>query len=199
MAPEESQVLVVGYGTLLHRPSLGHVLGDREGSTRQFEPVIVPGFQRLFNLLPEHYEPSDVVDSPALESGAMNVRPTPDPAAGHWLNAVVFAVDRPELARLDRREYCYRRLEVPVLRFADRAPLGTAMIYSCADGEPWIRSDPAELLPLWRDLDWARRGSYAFGGEFGRAYDETTYLADGVTLAAEFYADLLPDLPAGET
>ncbi len=139
--------------------------------------MLVPGFRRLFNLRPDHYDTSDLWGRPGVEQGAMNV----EPAAGAVLNALAFTVAPEELERLDRREYVYDRLEVEASDFETGAPLGPCHIYSSKLDARWIERDPSQQLPQWRDVVWARAGAYQIGRPFGETFDRTTYLADGET------------------
>ena len=179
--------LVIGYGTLLYRASLERTVGRAEGGVRELLPVLVHGFRRLFNMRPDHYAASDLWGRPGVENGAMNV----EPAAGVSLNAVAFRVEPEELERLDERESAYDRLLVEACDFETGVPLGRGHIYSSKPDPRWIECDPGKLLPLWRDVVWARAGAYAIGRRFGEAFDNTTYLADGETLVADRYRDHL--------
>jgi hypothetical protein len=54
--------LLVGYGTLLNRASLGQTIGADVATSKLMRPVIVNGFRRLYNLRPDHGEIPDQVD-----------------------------------------------------------------------------------------------------------------------------------------
>lgn len=181
-----SDVLLIGYGTLLSRASIVHTLGGPE-EERELLPVVVRGFRRLFNLRPDHYQSSNLWGRPGVEMGAMNV----EPAAGEFLNGLGLRVTAEELEKLDRREYSYDRVQVEAYDFESEALIGPAGIYSSPLEARWIDRDPSRLLPLWRDLDWARTGSYGISRRFGETFDRTTYLADGRTLVADRYRDHL--------
>jgi hypothetical protein len=179
--------LLVGYGTLLYRASLGDSIGADAARLKAVRSVAVPGFRRLFNLRPDHYTPSACLAADGRECAAMNVEPAPRA----WFNGVAFEVEDAELAALDLRERYYRRLEAPLVDFASREPLGTGFVYSAEPTARWIERSPDKLLPLWRDVLWARAGAYGLDPEFGRAFDRTTYLADGAVLMVERYRDAL--------
>ncbi len=191
---DPSEALVVGYGTLLYRASLGQTLGRDAAEKQEMFPVLIRGFRRLFNLRPDHYEASELWGRPGVENAAMNV----ERAEGESLNGLAFKVGREELAKLDARERYYDRLEVEAADFATGHALGVAQIYSSRLDARWLERDPAMLLPRWRDLVWARTGAYAIGQAFGETFDRTTYLADGLTLAVERYREPLsrPELAA---
>lgn len=187
-------VFIIGYGTLLYRASLGQTIGRTMADQREMVPVLVTGFRRLFNLRPDHYLASDVWGRAGIENGAMNV----EPAASESLNGLAFEVAPEELEQLDRRERYYERLEAEIYDFQTGEPLGPGHIYSSKPDARWIERDPGKLLPLWRDVAWARAGSYAISRRFGETFDRTTYLADGKTLVVDHYrAHLSPGKPPG--
>jgi hypothetical protein len=180
-------MLLIGYGTLLNVTSLGRTLGLGAARSKSFTPVVIRGYLRLFNLRPDHYEPSFRFSPLPIEAAAMNVEPCP----GASLNAVAFVVAEEELAALDRRERYYQRQQVPVHRFPDQVFLGQAAIYASSPDARWIQRDPKRLLPRWEDILEARAGCYALGLEFGRMFDATTYLGDGRTLVFDRYREHL--------
>lgn len=180
---------LVGYGTLLQRGSLGQSIGAGAARSKEIVPVRVTGYRRLFNLRPTHYEPSSKLTDGGIEAGAMNL----EPAEGVEFNGLAFLVTREELAALDERERYYRRREVPLLEFESGESLGTGFTYVSEPDESWIERDPARLMPLWRDVVWARAGAYRISDRFGRFFDATTYLADGETLVVDVYREVLDD------
>jgi hypothetical protein len=181
-------MLLIGYGTLLNVASLGHTIGGPAAESKSFTPVVIRDFRRLFNLRPDHYRPSFHLSPLPIEAGAMNVERCP----GASLNAVAFLVTEEELSALDHRERYYSRQEVPVYRFPDRTYLDQGAIYASSPDARWIEHDPERLLPRWYDIVAARAGCYALSPEFGRMFDETTYLADGCTLVLDRYRVHLP-------
>lgn len=181
--------LLVGYGTLLHRGSLGHSIGAQAAGTKEIVPVRVPGYRRLFNLRPTHYEPSAKLDASGIEAAAMNL----EPADEAEFNGLAFPVDEEELSRLDERERYYTRRSVPLLHFDTGEELGTGFAYVSAPDAPWIERDVRRLMPLWRDIVWARDGAYRISVAFGEAFDSSTFLADGRTLVVDAYREVLDD------
>jgi cation transport regulator ChaC len=182
------QNLLVGYGTLLSQESTAKTVGPT-ASAKPFEPVIVPGFRRLFNLRPAHYRPSFHLSEEPIEVAAMNVMPWEDSS----FNGLAFPVSRNDLEALDERERYYQRIRVPVLAFPNRESLGEAWVYSAPLGAPAVFEPDSGLRPQWEDLVMARAGAYAKGEDFGTMFDETTFLADGRTLAADAYRVHLPE------
>ena len=176
-------MLLIGYGTLLNVASLGRTIGSPAAQSKEFIPVVIRDFCRLCNLRPDHYRPSFRFSPSPIEAGAMNVKPCP----GAFLNAVAFLITEAELLALDHRERHDRRLQVPVYRFPDQTYLDQGAIYASSPDTRWIVHDPDRLLPRWNDILEARAGCYAISTEFGRMFDETTYLADGRTLVFDRY------------
>jgi len=180
MTPPED--LLVGYGTLLSQESTAKTVGPST-SAKTFRPVVVLGYRRLFNLRPDHYRPSFHLTKEPLEVAAMNVMPW----EGSSFNGLAFPVSPSELEALDHRERYYERIQVQVLAFPSREPLGDAWVYSASPEAPAVFPPESELRPQWEDLVLARAGAYAKGQAFGKMFDDTTFLADGSTLAVEAY------------
>ena len=183
--------LLVGYGTLLSRESVADTVGDA-GQRKTFLPVVVPGFRRLFNLRPVHYAPSLIRSQEPTEVAAMNVLP----AEGAQFNGLAFPVSEADLVALDDRERYYERIRVPIISFPDGRPLGQAWTYSASREAPAVFPSSEGLLPHWRDVVMAREGAYSIGKDFGRMFDQTTFMADGCTLVVDEYSGLLPELPS---
>ncbi len=184
-----TEILLVGYGTLLHRGSLGHSIGQDRASRKGIVPVLVRGYRRLFNLRPTHYDTSHKLHREPIENAAMNV----EPADAASFNGLGFAVTREELEALDEREHYYGRTSIPIHHFETGELVGEGHFYVAEPDADWIERDPAKLMPLWRDIVWARTGAYGVSEAFGRCYDETTYLADGRSLMVDRYRDVLDD------
>lgn len=153
-------------------------------------PVIVPAWRRLYNLRAAHYTPSTVLGTAGIEASAANVEPAPDAS----FNGLMFEVDAAQLAALNARERCYRRVDVEVLDFVTHRPLGTAFTYSCPTDSTLLTRDPARLLPHWRDIALARTGAYQLSEAFGASWDETSFLADGDTPVLARYRDYVAQM-----
>jgi len=187
------KIRLVGFGTLLLQESLG----DTVKGERKFKPIIVKNYRRLFNLLPDHYEETYQHDNHLrdnwTEKGAANI----EPAEGIHFNGLSFEADSADLENLDKRERYYKRSIVPHYDFYTGEHLGECHVYESPLDARWLVRDTDKLLPLWRDLVYARVGAYRWGDDFGKMYDQTTYLADGKTLAVDYYKnhlDALQDL-----
>jgi len=173
---------ILGFGTLLYQSSLKDTIGEEKNNI-EYIPVVIKDYKRLFNVYAEHYEPSHKISDKNIEMGAANIKF----AKGNKLNAVAFEATDHDVALLDKRERYYERIQVEAYHFDTGEMLSNAFVYCAKDSFSCIRNSIDELLPLWRDVDYARRGSYALGEAFGKLYDETTYLADSKTLMFDFY------------
>jgi hypothetical protein len=185
----ERPAFLVGYGTLLNRASLASTLGPHAGE-KEPTPVFVEGFQRLFNLLPAHYEPSFFITQDPVEVAAMNVRPS----SVHRFNGLAFKVTMEELEALDEREKYYDRNWIRIRAFPDGPPMGEAFAYVARPDSPWVTDVPQGLRPRWKDVLMAREGAYAVSRGFGEMFDETTFMADGRSLVVEEYRHHLPEI-----
>lgn len=183
---EKEKVVIVGFGTLLLQESLG----DTVGTEKKFTPIIVKNYRRIFNLLPDHYEADNRLRTDGTEIGAANI----EPAEGIQFNGLSFEANASDLENLDKRERYYKRSEVPYYDFETAEALGLCYVYESPLHARWLVRDNNKLLPLWRDIVYARVGAYRISKDFGKMYDATTYLADGKTLLVDYYKDYLKDL-----
>ncbi len=181
----KEKIVIVGFGTLLLQESLGDtVAGDRP---KKLTPIIVKNYRRLFNLLPDHYEASNFLRTDGTEIGAANI----EPAEGAHFNGVCFSVVKNELENLDKRERYYKRSIVPYSDFVTGEELGMCHVYESPLDARWLVRNTDDLLPLWRDIVYARVGAYRISNAFGKMYDATTYLADGKTRMINYYKEYI--------
>lgn len=182
------KVTIVGFGTLLLQESLGDTVG--KGNEKKFTPIIVKGYRRLFNLLPDHYEADNRLRQDGTEKGAANI----EPAEGVQFNGLSFLADADDLDNLDKRERYYKRSVVQHYDFETGEELGECHVYESPLDARWLVRDNTQLLPLWRDIVYARVGAYRISKAFGEMYDASTYMADGKTLMIDYYKDYLKQL-----
>jgi len=187
---QSDTVFVAGYGTLLLRESLGDTVSKESAEEKEFIPVVIKGCKRLYNLIPDHYTAENRIGRGPIERAAANSIF----AEGYSFNAVVFRVKAAELGKLDQRERYYKRVSAPCFEFFSKKELGECYFYMSDPDERWIENDINKVLPLWRDIVYARVGSYRVSEEFGKLYDETSWMADGETLIADYYKDYLSEL-----
>jgi cation transport regulator ChaC len=106
-ASKPSRIMIVDYGTLLYRASLGNTIGKSAADEREMVPVMVRGFRRLFYLRPDHYGTNNLCGKEGAENAAMNV----EPVEGAVLNGLAFRVEPAEIPKLDERERYYHRTD----------------------------------------------------------------------------------------
>jgi hypothetical protein len=186
----DQKVIMVGFGTLLLQESLGDTVGQEGAGQKKFSPIIIKDYRRLFNLLPDHYEADNRLRQDGTEIGAANIEPAP----GFQFNGLSFLANASDLESLDKRERYYKRSVVPCYNFETGELIGEGHVYESPLDAHWLRRSNEELLPLWRDIVYARVGAYRISEAFGKMYDETTYLADGKTLLVDYYKDYLEEL-----
>ncbi len=183
-------VLMAGYGTLLLRESLGDTVSQESAEEKKLIPVVIEGAKRLYNLVPDHYSAENRLGLGPIERAAANSVF----AEGHSFNAIVFEVKASELEMLDKRERYYKRVSAPCFEVSTKKPLGECFFYMSDPDARWIENDINKLLPLWRDIVYARVGSYRISEDFGKLYDATSWMADGKTLVVDYYKDYLSEL-----
>lgn len=177
---------IVGFGTLLYQNSLKDTVKE-SGDIIEYIPIVIKDYKRIFNVYAEHYTPSHQLSNNGIEMGAANIKYAP----GYKCNAVVFESTEADVALLDKRERYYERIEVDAFNYNTNEPLKNVFAYCAKDNFSCIRHSINELLPNWRDIDYARKGAYAISEEFGRLYDASTYLADEKTLMVDHYRNVL--------
>ena len=181
---------MAGYGTLLLKESLGDTVSQQNANEKEFVPVVIKGFKRLYNLFPDHYPAENRLGHGPIEKAAANTVL----AEGYLFNAIAFRVKSSELKMLDKRERYYKRVSAPCFEFTTGKPLGECHFYMSDPRARWIENDITRLLPLWKDIVYARVGSYRISENFGKLYDSTSWLADGKTLVVDYYKDYLEEL-----
>lgn len=189
-ANQSDTVLIAGYGTLLLKESLGDTVSQESAEEKEFIPVIIQGCKRVYNLIPDHYPAENRLGRGPIEKAAANTVF----AEGHSFNAIAFKVQASELELLDKRERYYRRVSAPCFEFSSKKSLGDCYFYMSDPDARWIENDIDKLLPLWRDIVYARVGSYRISADFGKSYDATSWMADGQTRVVEYYKDHLAAL-----
>lgn len=189
-ANQSETVLMAGYGTLLLKESLGDTVSQESAEEKEFIPIIIQGCKRIYNLIPDHYPSENRLGRGPIEKAAANSIF----AEGHSFNAVAFQVKVSELELLDKRERYYKRVSAPCLEFSSQKSLGDCYFYMSEPDARWIENDISKALPLWRDIVYARVGSYRISENFGKSYDATSWMADGKTRVVDFYKDYLAEL-----
>ena len=144
---------IVGYGSLLSHDSLKETIKDKK-----FRKILVKGYKRIFNLVDGR---GDVLN---LEK-----------CKGCEFNAVLFYVDDEELRMLKLREDEYNLESVDVFDFGTRKKICAA--YTSIDHI--VDIDSGKMLPQKGYFVLCRKAACDLGEDFGKVWDETTYLSSG--------------------
>ncbi len=150
----------VGYGSLLSHRSFH----PSEKDAKILGAVIVKGYKRIF----------DISES-GKNSDVLNV----EKSSGSEFNGILFEVDERELGKLSDREDWYNFEPVKVYDFKTKKPLGKALV--CVDHYLFI--DKRKELPAKDYFILCREAAYHLSGEFGKFWDETTFLSNGEKVA----------------
>jgi cation transport regulator ChaC len=176
------QQWLFAYGTLMHPYSYRRTLG-RQVTLRAL-PASIKGYQRRFaQPYPWWGRIPSVRLALFLERCGALVQEAPD----YTVTGVALSVTEHELRLFDRRERVpkvYQRIAVPGYDFVTGEALGIMLWVYVNQAPERLQS---RLLPHWTDVAFARRAAYALSDAFGRAYDDTSYLADGWTLLTAVY------------
>jgi hypothetical protein len=168
-------VAAIGYGSFMIRDSLAKTIPFRPG-----KPVWVQGHRRVFNLRTRLLKLYDVKES-SNEVAILNAVPEPDKR----MNALLFEVSDEEFDKLKIRERIYYAKQVKVTDFKSNEPAGTAVLFVGRKIYRGERIVSNEYLPILSYLQRCREAAYEVGDDFGKAFDDTTFLGDGRT-AAEY-------------
>jgi|SRR3989344_584788 len=145
---------IVGYGSLISHKSLKQTLKDK-----RFVPVIVKGYERIFNLSSDNGK--DV----------LNLKISPKAK----FNCVLFKVDEKELKEIKLREDEYNLEKTKVYDFKTGKFLGEALIVI----DYIVDIDKKGHFPDKGYFILCREAAYHINKEFGQMWDETTFTADG--------------------
>ena len=175
---------LIAYGSLINAESASLTLA-RQGPRR---PILMFGAQRRFNYVipfdnPRYGSPND-----ARESAALNVLVTGD--VEHHFNGLLLNIELDDIEATRQREIGYDLVPLPSMFMDDPDALPfVAWTLVCppisADG---VRRVDETLLPHRIYYKVCRDGSASLGDEFLQTWLDTTYLADGKTLAREWEA-----------
>jgi hypothetical protein len=168
-------VAVIGYGSFMIAESLAKTIPARE-----YGLVWVPGHRRVFNLktrLLKLYKVSEQSNEVAISNAV--------PEPGVRMNSILIEVTDEEFEKLKMRERIYYTKQVKVNDFKSGEPVGTAVMFVGRKLYRGERIVSDEYLPIRSYLERCRAAAYEISREFGRAFDQTTFLGDGRT-AAEY-------------
>ena len=111
--PQGERVAVFGYGSLVSRASIAETLGHEAPTP---SPARLAGWRRrwsIYRVNTAHEKVFERVDGePFKHVVGLNIERAPDAAEAEWPNGALIELTEAELARLDRREGRYDRVEV---------------------------------------------------------------------------------------
>lgn len=130
------QTALVGYGSLLSRPSLERTL--RRTYTGPFLQTAIRGWRRTWDAaMPNKTFYTETPDGPMTPEAILYLNVRRDPSAN--MNGVIFVVEPEELAAYDRRESIYDRVDVTI-DLDVKLETGAAYMYVCRP--EYCLSDP---------------------------------------------------------
>jgi len=146
----------IGYASLLSHTSLESSIKDKK-----FTPVLIKGYKRIFNFQTRENENSDV----------LNIVKSPK----NFFNAVIFKVNDKELKELAKREAEYNLEEVEYYNLSGKEKIGKGII----SVDKLINIDKNKKLPSKNYFILCRSAAYKIGKDFGKMWDQTTFISDG--------------------
>lgn len=176
---------LIVYGSLINVESASLTLA-RLGPRR---PTLMFGAQRLFNYAISVDNPRYGAPGDARESAALNVRVTGD-IEDHF-NGLLMNIALDDIEATRQREVGYDLVSLPSIFMDDPDALpfmGWALRCPLISANG-VRQVDDSLLPHRIYYKVCRDGSASLGDAFLQTWLETTYLADGKTLAREWAAE----------
>lgn len=145
---------IIGYGSLLSHKSLKEDCRDKK-----FTPVKVKGYKRIFNI--EEKNNHDVLNLASSKNSTFN--------------GVLFKVNDKELKEIKEREDWYNIEESECYDFKTKKKIGKCLLFI----DHLILIDRHHKNPDKKYFVLCREAAYHISKEFGRAWDETTYVSSG--------------------
>ncbi|MBI2451493.1 gamma-glutamylcyclotransferase [Candidatus Pacearchaeota archaeon] len=147
---------IVGYGSLISHKSLRESIPDKH-----FVPVIVRGFKRVFNLGLEKGKDPDVLNVVKDKK--------------HFFNGVLFDVNEKELKKIKEREDDYNLEQIGAYDFLTGKELCKCFILI----DQFVGIDHKKKKPNKSYFILCREAAYHISREFGKIWDETTFVSTG--------------------
>ena len=151
---------VVGYGSLMSHRSLKNTVPNRE-----FVPVIVKGYKRVFNLVSDKNAGGDILN---LEQ---NMK--------YFFNGIMFEVNEDELRKIKEREDDYNFIETVAYDLKEKKKFSPCFI----SVDFIVGIDHKKQNPNKSYFVLCREAAYHVSKKFGKLWDETTFLAGGERVA----------------
>lgn len=179
----EGKVLIFGYGSLMNKISAGRHI--KKESIDTMYPAIAFGVKRIFNYKAaktEHWG----ADQNRKEKAMLNIVQTLNIASK--ANGVAIEVDLEDLQGLVSRETGYDLVPIvisswnDVLEQKDNIEMRIAYTFVATNElRNHIDYTSTEFYPVRGYLHAVQISSEAYGADFAKMWNDTTYLADGTT------------------
>lgn len=176
------KVLIFGYGSLMNKTSASRSLKPEAVATIQ--PAFAFGVKRLFNYVMANTERYG--ETNRKEKAMLNMTQTLNLKS--IANGVTIEVDSEDLAKLVERETGYDLVPILVTSWDEaveqnpepniRIAYAFVAVHELRDH---IDYTSTEFYPVRGYLNMIQEASLAYGEDFARIWNETTYLADGTT------------------
>ena len=145
----------VGYGSLISHGSLKGTIKDKE-----FVPVVVKGYQRVFNVLARN------------NTDFLNIEKKKESR----FNGVLFKVNKDELKKIKEREQPeYKFTRSWAYDFKDGRKIALASLVV----DHRISIDKTKKMPNRLYFLSCRKAAYSISKRFGKMWDGTTYTSSG--------------------
>jgi len=179
----QSKVLLFGYGSLINKQSAARNVKPQALNTMR--PVIAFGAKRIFNYQAQKTDHWGS-DQHRKEHAMLNLIPSWD--INSVVNGVVMEIDSEDLENLVKREKGYDLVPILIASWEDvsakKPNVEIKVAYTfIAPNEPRNRIiyTSTQYYPVRGYLNAVREGTSGYGQDFADFWNDTTYLADGVT------------------
>jgi len=184
------EIFIIGYGSLLSRSSLAKTIGEELAMKKNYIPVIIKGYKRVYNYIPNKYSCSFSPETRYFCAAAnlmIDNNNRENSEESNWFfNAAMIRVSYKELKLLKKREDNYNLKMVKTFDFYNpNRFLSNALLFTVDNTNYIVKDENIKPRPL--DLFLSRNGAFNIGGkEFLKMFDSTSYLADERTTIKEY-------------
>lgn len=157
------RVKIVGYGSLISKKSLRKTLRFHSN----FKEVWIHDYKRVFDLrsLTHLFEPWD------KDIAILNVEKSPSSR----FNAVIFDLSLRQFNKIIKREKTYSHIKVKYSDYRDKKIQGEAFLFVGLE-----QNIDKTLNPRTHYFHICRLAAHNISDKFGKDWDKTTYLSNGV-------------------
>lgn len=147
---------IVGYGSLMSHKLLKETCKDK-----RFQPVIVKGYKRVFNIAEYKSKDPDVLNLEKSKESSFN--------------GVVFKINEEELLKMKKREDWYNLEESDYYAFDTNNKIGKCYLFI----DHLILIDKHHKNPNKKYFILCREAAYHLSKKFGEFWDNTTFVSSG--------------------